>query len=179
MNELNGFDLGTSINKYKKAYGVTSADEIYELLLQEYNDDIDNQRKKKIKVKREKLKIEKSKKTFIKNNTDVLKELSMSSLRKDLQKFIGKNVVVDYIVNKKLVQSRNYAIPNNFSSWWKKHSRDWWRDSEITLFEDNDNEGECFIYEEKTNINSQQIIQHFLDGINHCVFTPIEFCRML
>ena len=33
MNELNGFDLGTSINKYKKNYGVTSADEMYELLI--------------------------------------------------------------------------------------------------------------------------------------------------
>ena len=53
MNELNGFDLGTSINKYKKAYGVTSADEMYELLRQEYNDDIENQRKKKIKIKKE------------------------------------------------------------------------------------------------------------------------------
>ena len=58
MNELNGFDLGASINKYKKAYGVTSADEMYELLRQEYNDDIENQRKQKIKVKKEKLKIE-------------------------------------------------------------------------------------------------------------------------
>jgi len=53
MNQLNGFDLGTSINKYKKNYGVTSADEMYELLRQEYNEDIENQRKKKIIIKKE------------------------------------------------------------------------------------------------------------------------------
>ena len=174
MNELNGFDLGTSINKYKKNYGVNTADEMYELLRQEYNGDIKNQRKKNIKFKKEKVKIEKSKKQFIKKNTDILNDLSMSSLRKDLQKFVGKNVVVDYIVNKQLVQSRTYAVPNNFSSWWKKHSQDWWVDSEISLFDANEKNGECFIYEEKTNINSQQIIQHFLDGINHCVFSPIK-----
>ena len=105
---------------------------------------------------------------------NITRKKKLQKYWKDLQKYIGKNVVVDYIVNKQLIQSRTYSVPNNFSSWWKKNSQDWWKDSATSLFEDNDNEGECFIYEEKTNINSQQIIQHFLDGINHCVFTPIR-----
>jgi hypothetical protein len=110
MNELNGFDLGTTINKYKKAYGVISADEMYELLRNEYNDDIENQRKKKTVIKNEinksifnqfsnlydnVVKLENDKKTERKTKLKILNKAFKSNFKnvvsKDLNKIAYKN----------------------------------------------------------------------------------------
>lgn len=172
MNQLNGFDLGTTINKYKKAYGVASADEMYELLRNEYNEDIENQRKHKIKIKKEKDKVkkeqEREKKNKLKSLVTRVPSLTLSSLRETLHKFKGQNIVLNYIVNGNFAVNKQYNIPTNFSSWWKKISLEWY-DGELFALN-----GKIVIYPQSVDIKPKQIIQYFRDGINHCVFYPIR-----
>jgi len=53
MNELNGFDLATSINKYKIQFKVKTAEEAYEKLKEKYNTDIKARRKTNKKINKE------------------------------------------------------------------------------------------------------------------------------
>jgi hypothetical protein len=111
----------------------------------------------------------------IRQQVELLPSNNLSTLRKTLKKNIGQTIMVEYVVNGRIIRSIEYDIPSNFSSWWKRISlRDWFKDSETPLFEEHENNGQIFIYKPNTNLNTQKIIQAFRDGISHCVFTPIR-----
>lgn len=74
-----------------------------------------------------------------------------------------------------------YEIPkfNNieeFESWWNEggYKWKWMLESDTDIFNYYDNTGKLYFYPKKdTLINYNRIRQSFLDGVHHCVFTPI------
>jgi hypothetical protein len=102
-------------------------------------------------------------------------EYLLENLRTAFKEFKGENVVAIYIIGNEQKINVKYEIPNiGFSSWWNKNSKDWWVDSEMTVFVKNNHRGKVIIYKENVNIPQDRIIQAFRDGITHCVFTPIR-----
>lgn len=94
------------------------------------------------------------------------------------------------IKNKYVVKSIQYDVPDKFSSWWKKHSRDWWVNSAQSIFdkfnekEDSDayellTYGNIYIYRQGIDtLNTNKITQLFREGITNCLFTPIRLWAM-
>lgn len=101
---------------------------------------------------------------------------TMSLLRKALKQRIGKSVYVDYIVQDISVRQMTYDIPHDFSSWFSgRVGYDWWINSDETIFAYHGYEGNLYVYpEKKVTFRPDKIKQLFLDGITHCVFTPIR-----
>jgi len=86
-----------------------------------------------------------------------------------------------YIVDKTVIVDRLVDIPNFESlteaiSWFDNTNEQFvWRDNTDTdKFEDNGFEGKIYTYAQNTDITPQRIIQAYLDGETHCVFTPIR-----
>lgn len=97
-------------------------------------------------------------------------------LRNIFKKYIGKTIVVAYIVNGVVVEEELYEIPINFSSWYNNmtDSHDWQIDSDYWIFDYFDYEGKLFVYEQSEIVTSDKIAQHFKDGITNCLLTPIK-----
>ena len=70
------------------------------------------------------------------------------------------------------------VIINNKNSWYKNNINQFQKDSEYMLYNMEAELGEdirpkTFVYTKLTKISPEIIQQKFLDGINHCFFTPI------
>ena len=119
-------------------------------------------------------------------------------LRPTLKKYIGKTVVVVYMVNGEIIVEVKYNVPTNFSAWWDKTRSEWQSgggSSGSTIFNNYEMpDGESgkyhpvwgdvddidlskallFVYEETPLISSAKIIQAFQEGITNCLLTPIK-----
>ena len=211
---LSGYD---SIHQAKKDYGISKADDLYEMLMNEYNDiERENfkQEKKRITKEKRDAKAEakaKKEKTNIKDfllknqvpkkfdvnvmlgETNFYNNLGESDettgLRNGLKKYIGKNVVVVYMVNNKIIKVNNYFIPEKFGNFWKKIRSEWITGStsdSVPIFDlyeagigdipiPNDlSTCRLFVYEANPIITSNKIIQAFKEGITNCLLTPIK-----
>ena len=79
------------------------------------------------------------------------------------------------------IKYKEYQIPsfNNFEDfdiWWNNErvKWDWQIDSEEDIFTFHDNQGKLYFYPSNNSlINYNRIRQSYLDGVEHCVFTPI------
>lgn len=148
---------------------------------------IDANEKKQIKDKKKNLlndltgKVNQLKNVFKTVNEFKVDVDALSNLKGELRKFIGKDILVEYVVHggvipTKTVRYKDYSIPTTFSSWWKQISKhDWFVDSGISIFEYYGYVGTVYIYPQNTlPMRAHSIKQSFLDGITHCVFTPIK-----
>ena len=82
---------------------------------------------------------------------------------------IGKNIIVDWVVNGKISKSVNYTVPANFNSW------DY--DDIFSKVEPNSS-SQLFIYPQNEIITTKQVTQLFKDGITHCFFTQITDAQL-
>jgi hypothetical protein len=85
-----------------------------------------------------------------------------------------------YIVDGNVMVDRTIDIPD-FNTldeliFWFEQGEKWlWRDNTDTdVFDDNAYDGKIYSYAQNTNITPRRIIQSYLDGKSHCVFTPIR-----
>jgi len=158
-----------TIAQAKKAYGVFTAEEAYIQLLLNHNFTL------KLLENEEKNDIAK-----IKDKVQHINDPTFIKLYQQLKLNIGKNIIVEWVVNGKIMQSVNYSVPTDFSKWFNTiYREDWWYNSEKNVFEETDLENfgaiqKLFIYPQNENISSKKVIQLFKDGITHCVFTPIR-----
>lgn len=188
--EFSGYD---TINQAKKILGLNKASDVYHYLIKDYNEVIkkineksmkkyekdlskylEKEYKKQFKEKVEKKESKKSKEIKeIKKLVYKVPENNITSIRKSLQKFIGKNIIIHYIDNNgNTIFKLNFNIPSTFSSWWKKTSWEFiGEDYEIL---GNSSSGKIFIYEENPIITNLKIKQAFKEGITNCLLTPIK-----
>jgi hypothetical protein len=97
-----------------------------------------------------------------------------SRLRKIFKEYAGKYVIIKYIVDGDNIIDREDFIPTNLSNWWKNEGfQIFAKDTNETIFQAHDNQGELFIYP-VDEVAPKEIFQSFLDGVSHCVFTPIR-----
>ena len=84
-----------------------------------------------------------------------------------------------YIVDNQVIVDRVVTIPN-FSSlddaikWFENEIWVWRDNTDTDKFEDNNFEGKIYSYSQNVDITPERIIQSYLDGETHCVFTPIR-----
>lgn len=111
---------------------------------------------------------------------DFLKNDIISKLRSTLQKQSGKSVIIEYVINDSkigldLVFTAQEDIPKTFSSWWHSFTRKYIF-IPYNIFEMKGYKGMVYIIPEKPfkPLEAYKIQQTFLDGITHCVFTPIK-----
>jgi hypothetical protein len=171
---------GTAFKKQRKYSDKVKMD-IYEIMRDEYNSAVkEQQTQKKEKKKVMKKEMNKSQKETIKSKVQLLnvkseKNDSLSKLRKTLKNNMGNTIMVEYVINKKIIISREYTIPSAFNNWWKKISlNDWYVDSDTDLFENNKFKGNVYFYEPNDTLTTKKIVQAFREGIKHCVFNPIK-----
>jgi len=171
---------GTAFKKQRK-YSDKVKMEIYEIMRDEYNSAVKEQQAQNKEKKKVMQKVmNKSQKETIKNKVQLLnvkseKNDSLSKLRKILKNNMGNTIMVEYIINKKIIISREYTIPSAFNNWWKKISlNDWYVDSDTDLFENKKFKGNVYFYEPSETLTTKKIVQAFREGIKHCVFNPIR-----
>ena len=171
---------GANFKKQRKYTDKVKMD-TYELMKDEYNSAVKEQQAQKKEQKKVSKKVQKkSQKENIKSKVQLLnvkseKNDSLSKLRKTLKSNIGNTIMVEYVINKKIVISREYSIPSAFNNWWKKISlNDWYVDSDTDLFENNKFKGNVYFYEPSETLTTKKIVQAFREGIKHCVFNPIR-----
>jgi len=97
----------------------------------------------------------------------------------------GKDIRITYLVNGEDTFNRNrnqvdfnLSIPrgnDDFENFWygAKWSFAGENNSGSTVFDDNDFQGKIYIRPQQSVATTQRIKQSFLDGLLHCVFTPI------
>ena len=85
-----------------------------------------------------------------------------------------------YIIDGNVVVDRVITIPdfntiNELILWFEEGEKWVWQAvSDTNIFDDNAQEGKIYSYPQNTNITPRQIIQSYLDGESHCIFTPIR-----
>lgn len=163
-----------SITQIKKYFGYENSLDTYTYLLDEYNKEVLIKQRTKVKVRREN-----KEKSFYTSNVNVFdvqkEEGDLGKFRSFLQRFIGENVIVQYIINNIIVLNYEYDIPNNFSSWWKKVSlNDWMYESMVTQFQHHTFVGKVFVYKPNKMIKTNKFNQYFREGISNCLLTPIR-----
>jgi hypothetical protein len=95
-------------------------------------------------------------------------------LKKLFREYAGQYVIIKYIVDGESIIDREEFIPNNLNNWWKNEGfQIFAKDTDQTIFQSHDNQGELFIYPADTSAPIE-VFQQFLDGVTHCVFTPIK-----
>ena len=114
----------------------------------------------------------------VKDNIDYL----FSELRKILRECIGEDVIVQYIVDDQkfgtiYVKMKSVFVPKEFSFFWHSFSAEFMflnKNYQQNIFEPYDYKGTIFVYPQSTTFSPYNVKQSFLDGITHCVFTPIR-----
>jgi len=91
----------------------------------------------------------------------------------------GTNRHFVYIVDDEVIVDRIIEIPNmnrdTLFNWFESGEKWIWRkNTDQDVFQENNNEGKIYSYPQNNNITPQVIKQSYLDGIEHCVFTPIR-----
>jgi hypothetical protein len=169
-----------NIIQAKKAYGVDTADEAYEIMKETHNDIVDQERiikLNKIKLKKQEQKLKNleslKRKVFVYKISDGIGEFK-SQLNKQLN---GKSVVVDVYDDGDRVKSIRVEIDSNFNNWWEKEGKFiFYYDDDIAIFQIYPN-GKLYIYEgeEFNKKQFKKITQTFKDADNgKCVFNPIR-----
>lgn len=180
----------SSINAYRKDNPTFKKDEsAYKYLLGEYNDLIDvineterrNQEEKRAKEKRKRADEKRKKKTedklYVKSNIGLV-ENSMSGIRKAMTTRRGQSVILEFIHKGKVIETHQYDIDVNFSSWWKRVSPTIKLNFQVSspdiMIWDKLQGGKLYIYETNKGITGKKIIQSFREGITNCLLTPIK-----
>ena len=114
-------------------------------------------------------------------------EQNASIIRKMLSQYKGKNMVAIFYVNGDEIKRVEYGnVPiNNYNKWYNAdHWWDWIRNSNEDIFMEYENLQKKFkiffdqklVFLEVDEIQKSGFhkTQYFLDGIKHCVFTPIR-----
>ena len=169
-----------NIIQAKKAYGVDTADEAYEIMKETHNDIVDQERiiklnQIKLKKQEEKKKVLESlkRKVFVYKISDGIGEFK-SQLNKRLN---GKSIVVDVYDDSDRVKSIRVEIDSNFNNWWEKEGKFiFYYDNDIAIFKIYP-DGKLYIYEgeEFNKKQFKKITQTFKDSDNgKCVFNPIR-----
>ena len=119
--------------------------------------------------------MEKKDNKIIKSLVNKLSENSLSKLKSTLRNYIGKSIIVEYIVNGNVVLNKLIDnILSTYSSWWKKNSWNFMYDSQTSIFDMYENQGSFYIYEPNSLITTTKIKQAFKEGITNCLFMPIK-----
>lgn len=150
-----------TIAQAKKAYNVFSAEEAYIEMM--YNHNLT------LQIMRE----EENMMTTIQEKVQYVNEPTLQKLYEQLKQNIGKDIIVEWVVDGQIMKNIAYSVPTTFSSWFKKiNINDW--DYDDIFSKTTYNTSQLFIYPQNENIRTDKIIQFFKDGITHCVFTPIR-----
>jgi hypothetical protein len=170
-----------TIVQAKKAYGVDTAEEAYNIMKETYNDIIEQERL----VKKTKAKLEKQQQN--KKDLEALKRkvfvypinAGIGVFKSQLNKRLGggKSVVVDVFNDGTRVKSVRVEIGESFNSWWESTGKYLFLyPDETAIFPQYPN-GKLYIYEgeEFTPKQFKKITQTFKDADNgKCVFNPIR-----
>ena len=100
-----------SIRGAKKDFNGTDK-QIYDYLKDQYNDEIEKIKYEQRRVKRNaQAKAKRDmKKQQIKSKVFKLPENNLSNLRNALKNYIGKQVMVDYVIGKNIIRSKEYNV---------------------------------------------------------------------
>jgi hypothetical protein len=170
-----------TIVQAKKAYGVDTAEEAYNIMKETYNDIIEQERlvnKTKAKLKKQ----EQNKKDLeaLKRKVFVYPiNAGIGEFKSQLNKRLGggKSVVVDVFNDGTRVQSVRVEIADKFNNWWEKEGKYiFLYDDDTAIFKIYPN-AKLYIYEgeEFTPRQFKKISQTFKDADNgKCVFNPIR-----
>ena len=116
----------TNINQAKKAFGVDTADEAYEIMKETHNNIIDQEKiEKEKKLKEDKAKQLKEDKEAVKRKVEVfsIATNTISNFVSVLKKYRGKSIVCDVLADGERVKTLNIQVDTNFSSWWEKEGK--------------------------------------------------------
>ena len=113
--------------------------------------------------------------TYLKN---IFKQYKGQTIQR-VKQYIPPKHDVDDEPEQQVVSSEIIKVPTNFSTWWKKDT--WmWIYSDTFLFSPIINEGLDPKFQAQVlilrldKVGSENYQQYFLDGITHCLFTPIK-----
>ena len=170
-----------TIVQAKKAYGVDTADEAYEIMKETYNDIVEQERVIRLqKVKLEKQQQKKKDLEALKRKVFVYPVTNgIGEFKSQLNKRFGggKSIVVDVFNDGNRVQSVRIEIADKFNNWWEKEGKFiFWYDDDIAIFKIYPN-AKLYIYqgEEFNPKQFKKITQTFKDADNgKCVFNPIR-----
>ena len=145
----------------KRKYNDTVKELTYKLMRLEHNkivEDIrEGERVIKINIKKQKtIDNKRIKKDNLKSKIQQLKNPDFKNFHTFLKTYAGKSVVIEYIINKKVIKTKDYTIPDNFNRWFKEAAIDWWADSEVSIFDTNENKGSIFVYPRNENITTNK-----------------------
>jgi hypothetical protein len=169
-----------NIIQAKKAYGVDTAEEAYQIMQETHNDIVDQERiikLNKIKLEKQEQKLKNlealKRKVFVYKISDGIGEFK-SQLNKRLN---GKSVVVDVYDNGDRVKSIRVEIDSNFNNWWEKEGKYIFVYPDDTAIFPLYPDAKLYIYEgeEFNKKQFKKITQTFKDADNgRCVFNPIR-----
>jgi len=86
-------------------------------------------------------------------------------------KFINKNIIIDLVVDKKIIKTFNMTPTSPFKNWWEQIGKNEFEYPE-NIFIDYPT-GRLYIYEGKHNLNKDKIIQYFKEGNVNCLLKGI------
>jgi len=173
-----------NILQAKRALGVDTNEEAYEIMQDTHNQLILEEQQKKKEEKKEKMKAEREAKK--KEEAEALKRQvwvykinsGVGDFKSQLRKrFSDKSIVIDVLDDGERVKTVLATITSNFNNWWEKEGK--W----IFLYPDDTAifpvypDAKLYIYEGKEFNKTQfkKIIQTFKDANNgKCVFNPIR-----
>lgn len=163
----------TNINQAKKAFGVDTADEAYEIMMETHNQIVEEEIKAKKQAEKKAEEEALKRKVWVYKTSDGIGEFK-SQLNKRLN---GKSIVVDVYDNGSRVKSIRVEIGDKFNNWWEKEGK------YIFVYPDDTAifvlypDAKLYIYEgeEFTPKQFKKITQVFKDADNgKCVFNPIR-----
>ena len=168
-----------NILQAKKAFGVDTADEAYEIMKETHNDIITQEQLEKKKNKAKELRDKKKKEQeSLKRKIEVyIVNDGIGKFVSELKKYRGKSIVVDVVDNGEKVKSIRIEVSNNFNSWWEAIGKYLFIYPEETAVFGMYPNGTLYIYEgeEFTPKQFNKIKQTFKDADNGlCVFNPIR-----
>jgi len=120
----------------------------------------------------------------------VIENPNLDALRQLLYNNRGKTIRVSYLINgedvlvNNIAIDRNIQIPNfntdiEFADWWAGEIWKWRNDTETDIFQDFDYAGKLYSRPQTSLATTDRIKQAYLDGLSHCVFTPItDWCNL-
>jgi hypothetical protein len=152
------------------------------------------------KLKADKSEAKKYKKVLVERIVNNEPEKMLSKIREVFKANKGKSIVCTFTRKGDLYQGENgnvslntsFDIPSSwtgFSSYWKKESTKFWIDSDEDVFyqdsvfkmahdeakdERSKDYGVLYMYFAQDPLPVDKLVQHFRDGITHCMLSPIR-----
>jgi hypothetical protein len=170
----------TNINQAKRSFGVDTADEAYEIMMNTHNQIVEQEKENKQKQLKEQKKEQKKKdaealkrSVFVYNMNDGIGKF-VSELK---NRFRGKTIVVDVLDNGQRVKTIDIDINDNFNNWWESIGKYIFVYPEDTAIFTAYPNAKLYLYEGEQFSSKQfkKIIQTFKDADNgKCVFNPIR-----